>query len=125
MLKEKVKFVDYNGKPRELDLYFNLTEPEILRLEASLEGGFEAYVKRITANEDPELILQLFEKLLSQSYGEKEADGLHFVKNDELTARFLNSAMYEAMFHELTRDGDKAAAFFNGLVGDRKPIVTN
>lgn len=126
MLKRTVEFIDFNGEVKKRDLYFNLSDPEAIRLDASLEGGIDGYVEKITENLEPELVMELFERLISESYGEKSADGLYFEKSPEKVQRFLNSAMYEALFYELVRDGEAASEFFNALVSNRgRSVVKN
>jgi hypothetical protein len=123
MLKKNVKYVDFDGEEQEETLYFNLTEPEVVRLDVQFEGGLEEYVSNLDEKVNPQDILTLFEKVLRASYGEKSADGRHFVKDSEATDLFSYSAAYGALFVELVQDADIAASFFNALLS-RTAVTT-
>lgn len=116
MLKKVVKYVDFEGEERSDTLYFNLTEPEVVRLDVQFEGGLEEYISNLDEKVAPENILSLFEKVIRASYGEKGEDGRHFIKNEEMIDMFNQSAAYAALFVELVQNADQATIFFNGLL---------
>lgn len=116
MLKKVVNYMDFDGVEQSETLYFNLTEPEVVRLDVKFEGGLEEYIKNLDENVNPENILNLFEKMIRAAYGEKGEDGRYFIKSLEAADLFYQSAAYAALFVELVQDADKAAAFFNGLL---------
>ncbi len=129
MLKKVIKYVDFDGKEQEETLYFNLTEPEVVRLDVQFEGGLEVYINNLDEKVNPQNILSLFEKVLRASYGEKSDDGRYFVKEEKLVDLFYQSAAYSALFVELVQDADTAANFFNSLLSkttvDEKPTVVD
>jgi hypothetical protein len=116
MLKKTIKYVDFDGKDREDTLYFNLTEPEVVRLDVQFPGGLEEYVNNLDEEVNPQDILNLFEEVIRESYGEKSDDGRYFIKDPEKVDLFYQSAAYSALFMDLVQDVDKAAGFFNGLI---------
>ncbi len=116
MLKKTIKYIDFNGEKREDTVYFNLTEPEVVRLDVEFEGGLETYVSNFDPEVDPEAILTLFERIIQESYGEKSNDGRHFIKDSVKTKRFNQSAAYSALFMELVKNGEIAAEFFNRML---------
>ena len=116
MLKKDVTYIDYNGNEQTDTLYFNLNETELLRLEVSFDGGLEQYVSNLDAQERPEDILNLFEKVLAGAYGEKSEDAKHFIKNEEMRDRFLQSAAYNTLLLEFLQDPDKVVDFFNEVI---------
>ncbi len=116
MLKKTIKYVDFDGTPQEETLYFNLNEPEVVRLDVQFEGGLEEYVNNLDEEVNPQDILSLFEKVLRASYGEKSDDGRYFIKDEEAVNLFYQSAAYAALFVELVTDADTAATFFNALL---------
>ncbi len=116
MLKKAIKYVDFDGKKQEETLYFNLTEPEIVRLDVQFKGGLEEYINNLDENVNPQDILSLFEEVLRASFGEKSDNGRYFIKDPETADLFYQSAAYSALFVELVKDADKAAAFFNALL---------
>lgn len=116
MLKRPVSYVDFDGTERTDILYFNLNEVEGARLEVRYPGGLENFIENLDAEKRPQDILDLFEHVLSTAYGFKSEDGRHFIKTDEETAKFKQSAAYSALFMELMRDADAAAEFFKQVV---------
>ncbi len=116
MMKKEVTYRDFNNEERTETLYFNLTEPEIVRIDVQYDGGLEAFIEQIDPETRPEEVLQLFETIIQGSYGEKSEDGRFFVKNDEAVGLFMQSAVYSALFTELIQDADTAAAFFTGVI---------
>ncbi len=116
MLKKTIKYVDFDGKEQEETLYFNLTEPEVVRLDVSFPGGLEVYISTLDEKVNPQDILKLFEEVIRASYGEKSEDGRYFLKDPEAVNLFYQSAAYSALFVELIKDADKAAEFFNALL---------
>ena len=116
MLKKAIKYIDFDGNEQEETLYFNLSEPEVVRLDVQFKGGLEEYINNLDEKVNPQDILSLFEKVIKASYGEKSDDGRYFVKKEEGIDLFYQSAAYSALFVELVTDADKAATFFNALL---------
>ena len=121
MLKKDITYIDFNGKKQTEPLYFNLTEPEVVRLDVEFEGGLEAYISTLDESISPEDILDLFELVIRRSYGVKSKDGRFFIKDTIEVDKFYQSAAYGALFMELVRDPDKAAYFFNGILAPTAP----
>ena len=116
MIKKAITFEDYNGETRTEDFYFNLTKAEIAELELTTEGGLEAMIdKMIKMKNNPELV-KLFKKLILMSYGEKSPDGRRFIKNEQLTEEFTQTAAYSELFMELATNADAALKFINGIL---------
>jgi len=125
MLKKKVTYTDFDGLERSEQLYFNLSEPEIVRLDVTYKGGLEKFINQLDPEERPDEVLDLFETVIRTSYGEKSEDGRFFVKDPEAVAMFMQSAAYSALFMELIQDADSAATFVNGLVPQRPSSKKN
>ena len=60
MLKKTIKYVDYNGKERNEDFYFNLSKAELTELQLSTEGDLSEMLKNIIATEDKPAIVKWF-----------------------------------------------------------------
>ena len=116
MIKKEIRFKDFNSEDQVEEAYFNLTEPEIVRLDAKFVGGLETFTQNIDPINRPHEIVELFEEVLAKSYGVKSEDGRRFVKDDDVVGAFLDSAAYSALFMELLRDADAAAAFMDGVL---------
>lgn len=116
MIKKEIHYTDFDDKDQVEEAYFNLTEPEIVRLDAMFVGGLEAFTKNIDPVNRPGEIVELFEEVLAKSYGVKSEDGRRFVKDPELVGQFLDSAAYSALFMEMLTDSDAAAKFMEGVL---------
>ena len=116
MLKETIKYQDYDGNDYEEDFYFNLNKSELIKLQTSIPGGLEQMIKNIIAAIDQNALMNMFSKIIHISYGEKSPDGKHFVKSEEIANAFEQTLAYDNLFMELINDADKAAAFINGIL---------
>lgn len=119
MLKERIKYVDFNGNEREEDFYFNISRPEVVDLQFSTPGGLRAHILRIIETEDTVKIYELFKEIVLKSYGEKTPDGKSFVKTDEhgrfLGESFQYHAAYEVLFSKLISSEDTMTNFINAI----------
>ena len=116
MLKERIKYTDYDGNEREEDFYFNLNKAEVTEMELSKQGGLSEYIKRIVAAQDAPSLVELFKELICKSYGEKSLDGKRFVKSKELTEAFTQTEAYAELFVELASNAEEATNFVNGIM---------
>lgn len=115
MLKKTIIYKDLNGVERTEDFYFNLSKPEIVKMQASVKGGYDVQLRSIAANLNGGQIMEFFEELISKAYGEKSEDGRRFMKSEEISRSFMETPAYEKLFEELVTD-DKAAADFVNTV---------
>lgn len=116
MLKKVVEFTDYLGRSRKRECFFNLNKAEIYEKEYSVQGGLTGILKKIVETEDQPELIRIFKELLLQSYGEISADGIEFVKSEELSRKFEQSAAYPVLFMELASNSKAAAEFVNGVM---------
>ena len=116
MLKKTITYVDYDGKERIEDFYFNLTKAEITEMELSEEGGLIKTIERVVAEEDGAKIIEIFKDLILKSYGEKSLDGKRFIKSDKLKEEFSQTEAYSELFMELATNEEKASEFVNGII---------
>ncbi|HAU86362.1 MAG TPA: hypothetical protein DCW90_12960 [Lachnospiraceae bacterium] len=120
MLTKTIEYVDFLGNKRKEDLYFNLSEAEVVEMELSTTGGLSEMAKRIVKAKDTPSMVQIFKDLILKSYGEISPDGKRFVKSKELSEAFSQTPAYSQLFMELVSDTDKAIDFFNGITpGDK------
>lgn len=116
MLKKTITYTDYNGTERTEDFYFNLSKAEIMEMEMSTAGGLAEMIQKIVAAQDVSAIIKIFKDLILKSYGEKSADGKHFVKSEELSTAFSQTEAYSQLFMELATDAEAASKFVNGII---------
>lgn len=116
MYSKTIKYTDYNGVEREEEFLFNLSKAELMEMQLSAEGGLENNIKSIIQTRDTKKIIELFKKIIIDSYGIKSADGIRFVKTPELRNDFMQSEAYSELFMELAMDDKAAAEFVNGIL---------
>lgn len=116
MLKETIKFEDYNGVERTEDHWFNLSEAEIMEMELGTTGGFAEMIEKIIAAKDTPSIIKVFKDLILKAYGQKSSDGRRFVKSKELSEEFSQTEAYSVLFMKLATDAEAAARFVNGII---------
>ena len=116
MLKETIKYTDYNGVAREEDFYFNLTKAEIMEMELSTSGGLVEMIEKIVKTQDHPSIVKIFKELVLKAYGEKSPDGKRFIKSEELSTAFAQTEAYSELFMKLATNADAASKFVNGII---------
>lgn len=123
MLKETIKYTDFNGVEREEDFYFNLTKAEITEMEMSVDGGLVERINKIVQAKDAKEIVKIFKTIVLDAYGEKSADGRRFIKTPELREAFSQTMAYSNLFMELATNDVKAAAFIKGIMPKESPAI--
>lgn len=115
MIHETVTYTDYNGVPRTETFYFHFTQAEIMEMQLSVEGGFNARVQKMIDAKDQPSIIKLVKDFVLDAYGEKSDDGRRFMKSKELRRAFEENPAYSSIFMKLATDADAAAKFVNGV----------
>lgn len=118
MLKKLIKYTDYNGKERSENFYFYLSKAELMEMELGTVGGMQNLIQLIIDKQDIPEIIKAFKMIILKAYGEKSADGVRFIKSEELSNAFTQTEAYSVLFMELISNADAAAAFINGIVPD-------
>jgi len=116
MLKQTITYTDYNGVERTEDFYFNLTKSEIIKLELGTEGRLTESLKSILNKMDIPKMIKLLEEIVLKSYGEKSLDGKRFIKSEEMSTAFSQSAAYDELFTSFSQDPNNAAKFLRGVI---------
>ncbi len=116
MLKETIKYTDYNGTEREEDFYFNLSRAELIDLEYTTPGGLKELLEKIIKEKDTVKIYQMFKDVVMLAYGEKSDDGKHFIKSKEISAAFTQTEAFSELMMKFIKDADFAAKFVNGII---------
>lgn len=133
MHKEVITYNDLNGVQRTEDFYFDLSKPEIVKMQASAKGGYDVQLKSIAADLNGAKIMEFFENFIAKSYGEKSEDGRRFMKSDEISRSFMETPAYEVLFEKLVTDDKYAADFVNAVMRSKgnaaapavAPVATN
>ncbi len=133
MHKETITYNDLNGVQRTEDFYFNLSKPEIVKMQASEKGGYDVQLRSIAADLNGAKIMEFFENFISKSYGEKSEDGRRFMKSEEISRSFMETPAYEVLFEKLVTNDKYAADFVNAVMCSKgnatapavAPVATN
>lgn len=120
MYKKVLRYEDYDGNPQERAYFFNMTETELTKMQYSVEGNFQAYVQKLADNKDEAKMMDLIERLIVMSYGEKSDDGQRFVKvapdGHKLGVDFLQTEAYNTLFMELMTNTNAVIDFVTGIL---------
>ncbi len=111
MTHETITYIDLNGVERTETFYFNMSKPEIIRMQASVKGGYDVQLQSIAAGANGAQIMEFFEDFIKASYGEKSDDGRRFMKSEEISKAFMETPAYEVLFEKLVTDAGAAAKF--------------
>lgn len=123
MYKKIIKTTDFNGNPYDEVAYFNLTKADLMELELGETGGFSEYITTAIQAQDSKTLIKIFKELILKSYGERSADGKHFFKSDEISAKFAATNAYSELFMLLATDADAATEFINGIAPTDETIT--
>lgn len=124
MLKQQIKYEDFDGNPAETTLHFNISRtemsdnldmlPEVEGVQKMLMGDGDKVIERELTVPEIQRILNLVKRFAEISYGER--DGEKFRKEDPVTGRklwneFKTTAQYDAFMTRLFDPPENAIAF--------------
>jgi hypothetical protein len=117
MLKETITFTDFNDESRTITEYFNLSEAEIVEMQARSTNGIQADMEDAVKSNDVARVLDFITMLVHKSYGKKSEDGIHFRKSPEILQNFIDSAYYsDFLLGLIENDGAKGQEFVRGIM---------
>lgn len=116
MLTKKIKFTNYFGEEVEQEFMFNLNETELTNMNLMENGGLPRLIEKIINTHDQPRLIEYFQKIIWESYGEISDDGMRFEKSYEKSLAFSQTDAYNRLYMELISDAKKAADFINGIV---------
>lgn len=116
MLKKTITYVDYDGRERTEDFWFNLSKTELTKLDAELPGGVLGVLRKIIDKQDRKALVDFIETLILRSYGEKTPDGKRFVKTIDMAEEFMQTPAYDVLFMSILSDTDSQTSFINGVI---------
>lgn len=120
MLPKKITYTDFNGEEKTETFYFNLTEAELAKMQLSSTASLDVMIKNLIETDDREKIVEIFDKIILMSYGERSIDGKYFKKEDSIRGRYADdfkaSGAYNALFMELVTDTNAVTDFINGIL---------
>ena len=119
MFSRTFTYKGYDGNQHKETWWFNLTESEILKMELGSVGGINGMMNKMMREEHPDRIVDMFEKIILGSVGERSADGRRFLKRGGAVAEdFRETPAYDQLFLELVSSGEALATFLKGAIPD-------
>ena len=123
MFVKKITYTDeFTGEKVTDPFYFNLTQAEIIDLEATLPGGIAGSLRLTKDGRDPEVMINFLKTIIGKAYGERPYNSRKFVKSKENTDAFLASEAFSELLFELLEDENAANEFFTGVFPDMKKM---
>lgn len=114
MLKQTVKYKDFEDREVTEDFYFNFSMLEMVE-QVEIHQIHERMTK-LTNTNDASGAYALFKSLVLDSYGEKSLDGRHFHKSPEIRAEFEASAAISELIIGFLSDAELGIAFVRGVL---------
>lgn len=125
MFKKNITVPNFDGVMTSRDYYFNLTKPEILKIEMTeswvspdgtvinkLSDRLKNLSERGGKGED---VVEFMEKLIEWSYGVRSEDGNEFYKDVEELRKFKASMAYAELLSEFYSDENAVPNFINAV----------
>lgn len=107
MLKQKVKYEDFDENIQDETLYFNLSRMELVALQGRYgKEDMAKYIEKLIEDKNLEKMYELLNDIVLTAYGVRSEDGKRFIKNEQIREEFVQSLAYEALiedFHDETR----------------------
>lgn len=117
MVKKTVTFKDFDGNSVQEDCYFHLYTAEVVKWLMTDKGcTLDKVLEQMIKERKGSQVMDFYDDLLRRSYGVRDLDGIHFIKNDEVWNRFKSSEAYSIIYMELVTDQKKAADFLNAII---------
>lgn len=116
MLKQNVKYLDFDGIEQNETLYFNLNRMELIALQARYgKDDMAKYIEKVVSEEDYQKMYDLLKDIVLTSYGVRSEDGKRLIKNDQIREEFETSLAYEALIEDF--HDDEGATLNNFITG--------
>ena len=123
MFSKTFEYMGYDGQPHKETWWFNLSEEELYKMELGTVGGVNGMMNRMIREEHPDKIVDMFERIILTSVGERSADGRRFVKKPrpgmpwgEIAEDFRETPAYSQLFVELVSSGEKLSEFLKAAI---------
>ena len=119
-----ISFTDFNDQPRTVELFFNLTEAELTKIQKDYlhVGGVQEVMNQAVKSGDTKQLLDFFEMLVHASYGIKSLDGMTFDKSPDIMHQFEISAYYSDLYMSFFQEDGKVGSDFINAVMPKKLI---
>lgn len=114
MLKQLIKYTDFDGIEKQQTFWFHMTKAEIAKSLLTDDGGLERRWRTALESDDKARFILVFDELVKMSIGKRD-DELGFGKPKGYAEAFMASEAYSQMFMDLVEKPETAIDFFNGI----------
>lgn len=116
MFKDTLTYTGFDGKEKTKDFYFNLTKADIISISATLPGGIDGFLERLSDEPKAEDVITVFEKIILKAYGKRTPDN-KFTKSKEYAEEFMASDAYSELFLKfINNEDDYVDKFLAGTI---------
>lgn len=118
MFIHNITYTDFNGNEVTEKLYFNLSQPELIRLNLEDSGKLKNLILSVQNTQDPGDIFTIIEMIVLNAYGVRSEDGKRFIKTINgrpVSEEFKETAAYAALFDEFLADPEKIVTFIKNI----------
>ena len=105
MFKIPITYIDFSGKTRTRDFYFNLTKSDIMEIHLSLPNGLDGFIEGLDDNPEVEDVIYVFKKIILKAYGKRTATNA-FIKSKEISEEFAATDAYSELFMKFIDNED-------------------
>lgn len=117
MLKKTITYKDFNGDEVTEDLFFHLSQAELVEIEVNHQpDGLAIHMQKMLDANDGRAIVTEFKDIILKAYGKKSSDGKRFIKNSLIREEFESSKAWETIFMELVTNPDSMNEFVIGII---------
>lgn len=115
MIKQTVKYEDFNGNFVTKELYFHLRKIDLIDMEITEGISMSERMRRMTQTDNAVEVKNLLKRVVLDAYGERTPDG-RFVKTRAIRDEFEQSEAYSEFMWSLLSNPSKAAEFMTILI---------
>lgn len=113
MIKKTITYENYAGDTVTKDFWFHLSKVD--GFELSLDGSFEARMRKAIQDQDKLTVFREFKKLIFLAVGVRSENGEEFSKPEAFRDAFMNSPAFDELIMDLFSNESKAAEFMAAL----------
>lgn len=113
MIKKTITYENFAGDQVTKDFWFHLSKVD--GFELSLDGTFEAKMRKAIQDQDKLTVFREFKKLIAAAVGVRSENGEDFSKPEAFRDSFMNSPAFDELIMDLFSDESKAAEFMAAL----------
>lgn len=129
MFKLPITFIDFDGKEKTKDFYFNLTKGEIAEINFAIPGGLDGFMEKLKDEPEVSDIIEVFKMIITKSYGKRTADN-SFIKSKKISEEFSATDAYSELFLKfIDNEDDFVNKFLEGAItapaGAIREIIQN